>query len=87
MPSLRVGAAAREALRKSRAPNMMRNHVPLYCLPHAPCVLVKLLLFGVLIGPRRKNLHCMLRGLRDGVRGRAGPAPGDVMEQASQGTV
>ena len=30
-----------------------------------PCVLVKLLLFGVLIGLRRKNVHCMLRGLRD----------------------
>ena len=65
MPSLRVGAAAREALRKSRAPNMMRNRVPLYCLPHVPRVLVKLLLFGVLIGLRRKNVHCMLRGLRD----------------------
>lgn len=65
----------------------MRNRVPLYCLPHVPRVLLKLVLFSVLIGLRRKNLHCMLRGLRDGVRGRAGPAPGDVIEQAAQGTV
>lgn len=57
IPSLRVSAAAREALRKSRAPNMMRNRVPLYCLPHVPHVprvLLKLVLFSVLIGLRRK---------------------------------
>ncbi len=50
-------------------------------------MLVKLLLFGVLIGLRRKNVHCMLRGLRDRRAGRKEPTPGDVMEQASQGTV
>ncbi|EQD56214.1 rhamnosyltransferase [mine drainage metagenome] len=76
---------------------MMRNRVLLYRLPHVPCVwvaqdvprvLVKLFVVrGVLIGPRRRNLRCMLRGLWDGSRGRRGPAPGDVMEQASQGTV
>ena len=29
---------------------MMCNRVPLYCLPHVPRVLLKLLLFGVLFG-------------------------------------
>jgi rhamnosyltransferase len=60
---------------------MMRNRVLLYRLPHTPGawiaqdlprVLAKLLLFGVLIGPRWRNLRCMLRGLRDGLRGRTG---------------
>ena len=37
-----------------------------------PRVLLKLLLFGVLIGPRRKNLYCMLRGLRMGRAGARG---------------
>lgn len=66
---------------------MMRNRVLLYRLPHTPRVwiaqdlprvLVKLLLFGVLIGPRWRNLRCMLRGLRDGLRGRRGPGPTDL---------
>jgi rhamnosyltransferase len=43
-----------------------------------PRVAVKLLLFGVLIGPRRRNLRCMLRGLVDGMRGRQGEAPADL---------
>ncbi len=66
---------------------MMRNRVLLYRLPHTPRVwiaqdlprvLVKLLLFGVLIGPRWRNLRCMLRGLWDGVRGRRGAGPSDL---------
>ncbi|MEO9079939.1 MAG: glycosyltransferase family 2 protein [Rhodanobacter sp.] len=66
---------------------MMRNRVRLYKLPHTPGrwiaqdlprVLIKLLLFGVLIGPRWRNLRCMLRGLFDGVRGREGEAPADL---------
>jgi len=71
---------------------MMRNRVLLYRLPHTPRVwvvqdlprvLVKLVLFGVLIGPRCKNLHCMLRGLWDGARGRKGPAPALVQARAA----
>jgi rhamnosyltransferase len=65
---------------------MMRNRVRLYRMPHTPGawiaqdlprVLAKLLLFGVLIGPRWRNLRCMLRGLWDGLRGRRGPSPRD----------
>lgn len=63
---------------------MMRNRVRLYRMPHTPRVwtaqdvprvLVKLFLFGVLIGPRLRNLRFMLRGLRDGLQGREGPCP------------
>ncbi|MEO8779085.1 MAG: glycosyltransferase family 2 protein [Rhodanobacter sp.] len=66
---------------------MMRNRVRLYWLPHTPRVwiaqdlprvLIKLLLFSVLIGPRWRNLRCMLRGLLDGVCGRQGEAPTDL---------
>lgn len=66
---------------------MMRNRLLLYRRPHTPRrwvaqdlprVLVKLALFGVLIGPRRSNLRCMLRGLHDGLRGRQGEAPSDL---------
>ena len=66
---------------------MMRNRVRLYRMVHVPRVwiaqdlprvLVKLLLFGVLIGPRWPNLRCMLRGLLDGMRGRQGEAPADL---------
>lgn len=66
---------------------MMRNRVLLYRLPHTPRawiaqdvprVLVKLLLFGVLIGPRLRNLRCMLRGLLDGMCHREGEAPADL---------
>lgn len=65
----------------SRLYYMMRNRVRLYRLPHTPRrwvaqdlprVLVKLLLFGLLIGPRRHNLRAMLRGLSDGLRDRRG---------------
>ncbi|GAA0238482.1 glycosyltransferase family 2 protein [Rhodanobacter caeni] len=66
---------------------MMRNRVRLYRIAHTPRawiaqdvprVAVKLFLFGVLIGPRRRNLRCMLRGLLDGMRGRQGEAPADL---------
>jgi rhamnosyltransferase len=60
---------------------MMRNRLLLYRMPHTPHawiaqdvprVVAKLFLFGVLIGPRVRNLRFMLRGLWDGVRGRDG---------------
>ncbi|WP_254425008.1 glycosyltransferase family 2 protein [Rhodanobacter sp. B04] len=66
---------------------MMRNRLLLYRMPHTPRawvaqdvprVLAKLLLFGVLIGPRLRNLRCMLRGLRDGWRGQRGACPADL---------
>jgi rhamnosyltransferase len=66
---------------------MMRNRLRLYRLPHTPRLwvaqdvprlLAKLLLFTILIGPRRRNLRCMLRGLLDGVRGRQGACPEDL---------
>jgi rhamnosyltransferase len=71
----------------SRLYYMMRNRVRLYRMRHTPRVwiaqdlprvLVKLFLFAVLIGPRRRNLRCMLRGLRDGLRGREGACPSDL---------
>lgn len=71
----------------SRLYYMMRNRVRLYRMAHTPRawvaqdvprVLVKLLLFGVLIGPRWRNLRCMLRGLSDGMRGCQGEAPADL---------
>ncbi len=63
---------------------MMRNRLRLYRMPHTPRVwvaqdvprvLVKLFLFGVLIGPRARNMRFMLRGLWDGLRGREGACP------------
>ena len=60
---------------------MMRNRLLLYRMPHTPRawivqdvprVFAKLFLFGVLIGPRLRNLRFMLRGLWDGARGRDG---------------
>ena len=63
---------------------MMRNRLRLYWMPHTPInwviqdvprVIVKLFLFGVLIGPRLRNLRFMLRGIGDGLRGRQGPCP------------
>jgi rhamnosyltransferase len=67
---------------------MMRNRVLLYRMPHTPRVwiaqdlprvLAKLFLFGVLIGPRPRNLRCMLRGLWDGLRGRDGACPAGLL--------
>lgn len=67
---------------------MMRNRLRLYRMPHVPGiwiaqdlprVLAKLFLFGVLIGPRRSNLRCMLRGLWDGLRGKEGPCPAGLL--------
>lgn len=67
---------------------MMRNRVRLYGFAHTPAawkaqdmprLLVKLFLFGVLIAPRRRNLRFMLRGLRDGLRGREGACPDDLL--------
>lgn len=63
---------------------MMRNRLRLYRMPHTPRmwvaqdvprVAVKLFLFGVMVGPRLRNLRFMLAGLRDGLRGRSGPCP------------
>jgi rhamnosyltransferase len=61
---------------------IMRNRLTLYRLPHTPRVwiaqdmprvLVKFVLFSVCVGPRRRNIRYMLRGLADGARGRLGP--------------
>ena len=82
MPSLRVSAAAREALRKSRAPNMMCNRVPLYCLPHVLRVLLKLLLFGVLFGRVARTCATCRAACEPDARGRKGPAPVHVLVQA-----
>ena len=63
---------------------IMRNRVALYRRPHTPRVwvaqdiprvLLKLVIFTVLVGPRRRNAAMMLRGLFDGLRGRSGPGP------------
>lgn len=63
---------------------MMRNRVRLYRMPHTPRiwimqdlprVLVKLFLFGALIGPRLRNLRFMLHGIDDGLHGHEGPCP------------
>lgn len=67
---------------------MMRNRLLLYRMPHTPRVwiaqdlprvLVKLFLFGAMIGPRARNLRCMLRGLWDGLRGRRGTCPDELL--------
>jgi len=71
----------------SRLYYMMRNRLLLYRMPHTPRiwvaqdvprVLTKLLLFGVMIGPRLRNLRWMLRGLRDGWHGLRGACPADL---------
>ena len=63
---------------------MMRNRVLLYRRAYTPVrwiaqdvprLIVKLLLFGLLVSPRRKNLHCMLAGLKAGIAGRTLPPP------------
>lgn len=59
---------------------IMRNRLLLYRRASTPAawvaqdvprVLVKLLLFSILIGPRRRNLRAMLAGLRAGLQGEA----------------
>lgn len=64
---------------------MMRNRVLLYRRAYTPRrwiaqdlprLVVKLLLFSLLVAPRRVNLRCMLAGLRAGIAGRAEPPPG-----------
>lgn len=63
---------------------IMRNRVHLYRMQHTPGswvaqdvprLLAKLFLFGVLIGPRLRNLRFMLRGLWDGWHGIGGACP------------
>lgn len=63
---------------------MMRNRVLLYRRTYTPRrwiaqdvprLVVKFLLFALLIAPRRKNVRCMLAGLRAGIAGRAAPPP------------
>lgn len=72
----------------SRLYYMMRNRLRLYAMPHTPGawiaqdiprVFVKIFLFGVLIGPRLRNWRFMLRGLWDGLRGRQGACPADLL--------
>jgi rhamnosyltransferase len=66
---------------------MMRNRVLLYRRPYTPKrwiaqdlprVVVKLLLFSLLVAPRRANVRSMLSGLRAGVRGQTTAPPGNV---------
>lgn len=69
---------------------IMRNRLLLYRMPHTPRIwiaqdlprmLIKLFLFGVVIGPRAYNIRCMLRGLWDGVRARRGACPEDLLQK------
>ncbi|HEU4855885.1 MAG TPA: glycosyltransferase family 2 protein [Rhodanobacteraceae bacterium] len=63
---------------------MMRNRVLLYRRAYTPRrwiaqdlprLVVKFVLFALLVPPRRKNLRCMLAGLRAGIAGRTDPPP------------
>ncbi|HWG66662.1 MAG TPA: glycosyltransferase family 2 protein [Rhodanobacteraceae bacterium] len=63
---------------------MMRNRVLLYRRAYTPRrwiaqdvprLVAKFLLFALLIAPRRKNVRCMLAGLRAGIAGRAASPP------------
>jgi rhamnosyltransferase len=65
---------------------MMRNRLLLYRRAYTPArwiaqdvprLVVKLLLFALLVPPRRRNLRCMLAGLKAGIAGRA-TAPPDI---------
>ena len=65
---------------------MMRNRVLLYRRAYTPRrwiaqdvprLVVKFLLFALLIAPRRKNVRCMVAGLRAGIAGRSTPPPED----------
>jgi rhamnosyltransferase len=86
--SLPFGAGKIVVHGPSRLYYMMRNRLRLYAMPHTPGVwiaqdiprvLVKLFLFAVLIGPRGRNLRFMLRGLWDGLLGRQGACPADLL--------
>ena len=66
---------------------MMRNRVLLYRRTYAPRrwvaqdlprLVVKLLLFSLLVAPRRDNIRCMLAGLWAGALGRTTPPPDDM---------
>jgi rhamnosyltransferase len=66
---------------------MMRNRVLMYRRAYTPKrwiaqdlprLAVKLLLFSLLVSPRRANLRCMLAGLRAGIAGRATSPPEDL---------
>lgn len=66
---------------------IMRNRVALYRRSQTPLawiaqdiprVAVKLVTFGLLLGPRWANLRHMVRGLYDGLRDDLGPGPYDV---------
>ena len=63
---------------------MMRNRVlmyrraytpPRWIAQDVPRLVVKFMLFALLIAPRRKNVRCMLAGLRAGIAGRSTPPP------------
>ncbi|HEY4146308.1 glycosyltransferase family 2 protein [Pinirhizobacter sp.] len=63
---------------------IMRNRVLLYRMPHVPRTWVaqdllrlpvKFLIFALLVGPRWRNARAMLKGLADGIRGRATACP------------
>ena len=63
---------------------MMRNRIRLYGMRHVPRAWVmqdlprlvgKLVLLGVITGPRLRNLRYMFRGMADGLRGRGGACP------------
>ena len=62
---------------------IMRNRTLLYRMRTTPRIWIaqdilrvplKFLIFAALVGPRRRNASMMLRGLRDGLLGRRGPA-------------
>lgn len=66
---------------------MMRNRVLLYGRAYTPTrwiaqdlprLVIKLLIFSLLVSPRRANLRCMLAGLRAGMKGQTVAPPEDV---------
>jgi rhamnosyltransferase len=67
---------------------MMRNRIALYRRGYVPLswkiqdlprALLKTLLFGLVYGPRLRNLKFTFRGIWDGLRGRLGPLPEQPM--------
>ena len=64
---------------------MMRNRMALYRREYVPLAwklqdipraFIKFVFFGLVYGPRRENLRCLLLGLRDGWKGELGPLVG-----------